>query len=501
LTQHPDKVRIDPEKNLTAESINEHWVEITKAFKTLTDEEIRNNYLQYGHPDGKQSFSMGIALPTFLVADGYGKYTLVFYLSLLGVILPYFAGKWWYGTQKRTRDGILVNSAANLVREYREDMTEGDVITAVSAGDEYQIVFDETDAHTSSAGIESKILAKGALSQYAGGLTASDKTKLLDMQDEHRRKVLALLWAYLGRVEIADEAMNKKKFAVAPHAWKLGSALSVIALPFQSSKALVSALHASQNIIQAVPPGGSPLLQLPYFNEKVIQAIEGTAKDHMTVSEWMAMPADKRKKVVVGPGLLTEQQYQTAVTTALQFPAIHIDRAYFRVQGEKFITPNSLVQLIVKFRFVPPGAKDKDIPAADEKDLKEVFDDDDRVERERFAPPLTYAPYYARDHSAMWQLFLGDSKMGRIAVPPFAYSTFDKLVVKSDGEPTYNVQTLKMQFGAPPTPGNYTFVMHLINDSYLGFDIKMPITLTVEDPSKAENIEDDGEISEPDEGK
>jgi translocation protein SEC63 len=162
------------------------------------------------------------------------------------------------------------------------------------------------------------------------------------------------------------------------------------------------------------------------------------------------------------------------------------------------VTPNSLTQLIVKLRFIPPGATD--LPAASEKELREIPEDDDRAEKKRFASPLAYAPYFARDHSPVWQIFLGDAKMGRIAVPPFAYSTFDKPVITSDGEPTYNIQTIKMQFGAPPQPGRYTFVMHIINDSYIGFDVKEYITLTVEDPSKAEEIEDEGEISEPDEG-
>jgi translocation protein SEC63 len=35
-TQHPDKAKLDTSKNQTMDDINEHWVEITKAFKALT---------------------------------------------------------------------------------------------------------------------------------------------------------------------------------------------------------------------------------------------------------------------------------------------------------------------------------------------------------------------------------------------------------------------------------------------------------------------------------
>jgi translocation protein SEC63 len=202
-------VKIDPEKNQTAETINEHWVEITKAFKALTDEEIRNNYLQYGHPDGKQSFSMGIALPKFIVEDGYGKYTLIFYLALLGIVLPYLAGKWWYGTQKFTKDGILVNSAGTLVKEYKESMDEGRVINSLSGGEEYEAVLGvgRTDAGLST--VEKSITAEGVLSLLAGGLSTADKVQLDETSDPARRKILALLWAYLGRVDLGDDLLNK----------------------------------------------------------------------------------------------------------------------------------------------------------------------------------------------------------------------------------------------------------------------------------------------------
>jgi translocation protein SEC63 len=260
---------------------------------------------------------------------------------------------------------------------------------------------------------------------------------------------------------------------------------------------LLSTLHASQDLIQAVPPAGPPLLQLPFFTPEVVQAIQGNSANHMLVQDFMKLPAERRKKAAVGPGLLTERQYQIAMTTAQQFPSIKIEKIFFKVRGEKVITPNSLCQLIVKFRFIPPGATK--LPPVDPKDLLQS-DEEDKEDAKKYAPPLAYAPFFARDHSPRWHIFLGDPKMGRIAVPPFTYSTFDKPIMTPEGEPTYNVQTIKMQFGAPPSEGRYTFVMHLINDSYIGFDYKDYVTMVVEDASSAEVIEDEGEISEPGEG-
>lgn len=211
LTLHPDKAREDPAKNITKESINDHWVEVTKAFKALTDEEIRNNYIQYGHPDGKQSFSIGIALPKWIVTEGHGKYVLLMYALALGVILPYTVGKWWYGTQKVTKEKILVASAGKLFREYDNDQGQSGVIGALSTGEEFNEVLDGHKADSGLSKLEQKVLADGAESPVSTTLTKKERQKIEDLEDSRRRKVLTLLWAYLGRIELDDETLNEGK--------------------------------------------------------------------------------------------------------------------------------------------------------------------------------------------------------------------------------------------------------------------------------------------------
>ena len=211
LTQHPDKAQVDPSKNITIESINDHWVEITKAFKALTDEEIRNNYLQYGHPDGKQSFSIGIALPKWIVTEGHGKYVLLMYALILGVLLPYFVGKWWYGTQRVTRDKVLVASAGHLFREYDNDLGDGGVVGVLSSGEEFNEALKGNKADHGTSKLEQRILANGGGSPIIAGLSEKDRRKLEDLDEGARRKALALLWAYLGRVDLDDQVLNDGK--------------------------------------------------------------------------------------------------------------------------------------------------------------------------------------------------------------------------------------------------------------------------------------------------
>jgi translocation protein SEC63 len=227
----------------------------------------------------------------------------------------------------------------------------------------------------------------------------------------------------------------------------------------------------------------------------------------MTIQDFMKVPEGQRRARI--GGLLSQEQYSTAMSVASRIPVLHVEKAFFKVVGERFVTPSSLVQFVLKGRFIPSGASD--VPEVNPKDLLDIDPEEgdvaaitgrknDRSGEKPIQPPLAHAPYYARDHAPRWHVFLADSKQGRIAVPPFTFSTFDKAILDESGNPTYNVQTLKMQFGAPPQAGSYTFVMHMICDSYIGMDTKMEVTLVVEDASKAEEVEEEGEISEPDEG-
>ncbi|RAL05251.1 J domain-containing protein [Aspergillus ibericus CBS 121593] len=517
LIYHPDKIRPDPAKNETIEMLNDRFVELTKAYKALTDEEVRNNYIQYGHPDGKQSMSIGIALPTFIVSEGNSKYTLLVYGALLGVLLPYIVGKWWYGSQRYTKERVLVASAGDIFREYREDITDGGIVDALSTGAEFKEMLQGPKTDAGLAKLEKKVLAEDL-----SFISPEDREVIKSLDESSRRKALALLWAYLGRIDLDDTTLNGEKYEAAPIALSLNEAFTAIALAFGNVRPILGSFRTSQHLIQAVAPGSSPLLQLPHFTEEVVKSVQGAdAKEHYTVQKFMSLPEEKRRSLTVGAGLLSEKQYTAATTVAKQLPVLEVSRAFFKVMGEKVITPSSLVQLVVKARFVPPGYSN--VPEVNPADLEDIDPDEDdldaimgrkpaknrttklvngvKVEEkvEAIQPPLAHAPYLARDHSPRWHIFLADAKQGKMAVPPFTFTTFDKPVFDADGKPTFNVQTLKMQFQAPPQVGDFNFVLNLLCDSYLGLDTKMEVTLHIDDPAKAAALDEEDDISEPDE--
>ena len=508
ITMHPDKRTPNPALNETAEGVNDEWVEIVKAYKALTDEEVRNNYVQYGNPDGKQSTSFGIALPQFLVSQGSGKYVLVLYGLLLGIGLPWLVGKWWYGMQKVTRERVLVTSAGNMFREWKERMDGGDVISAVSSALEYKDILHGAKADSGLGKLEKKLQAQEPTN---GGMPAKDKKVLAELEDPVHRKTMALVWAYLTRLDVEDKTLEAEKFELAPTALQMNEAFISICLAYGFTSPVTSSYQLSQSLVQAISPSQRlPLLQLPHLTPAVVRKIEHTtisgSKDHMTLQSFMALPSEQRQALASAAGL-TADRLQVAETVARQLPLLVVEKAFFKVQGEKHIIPSSLVQFVVKGRFIPPGSTN--IPPVDEKDLLDIDPAEgdlaaQKQEQEQHYPPLAYAPYFARDRSPRWHIFLNDNRQGKIAVPPFTFFSFDKPAFEDDGKggikPTYKVVTMKMQFQAPPQVGESTFDMHMLCDSYLGFDHKEEAVLNVEDASKAIEVDDEDDISEPDEG-
>jgi translocation protein SEC63 len=498
------------------EMLNDRWVEMSKAYSALLDEEVRNNWMQYGHPDGKQSFSIGIALPKLMITEGNGKYVLLFYALILGVALPYIVGKWWYGTQALTKDGVIIASAGKMFREFKEEITIGGVVAATSTGEELQQLLQGTKADAGLGKIEKSLTTAEARP------SDRDLSQLKEIEDPVRRKVLALLWAYLARVDLGDDTLESEKYAVAPIAFLLNDSFTSIALAFSVVAPLLASYHASQHIIQALLPDSSPLLQLPYFTPSMIRAIEGPdAKSHMSLQKFMSLPQSARRRLTAD---LSDLQYATAMQVAQQMPNLVVAKAFFKVIGDKVITPSALVQLVIKGRIIPPGTKNvPDVKEADLEDIdpaegdldallgrqpaksrkKKPIDDSTTIDlnskENSVQPPLAHAPYFARNHSPRWRVFLTDARAGRIGVPPFTFTEFNQAIFDAEHQPTFHMQTFKCQFQAPPQVGQFAFKMHLICDSYVGLDSSLDVLLDVQDMSKAAVVESEEEISEPDE--
>ena len=140
---HPDKIR-QLSDNQTRETIEARYVDITKAYKALTDETTRQNFLKYGHPDGPQQTFHGIALPRVLVQGKGSPVVVTFYAIFVGIILPYIVGSWWSGARTYTKTGIHQETASmffeTVAKQQPHLITYDLILDVLSKATEFQLL-------------------------------------------------------------------------------------------------------------------------------------------------------------------------------------------------------------------------------------------------------------------------------------------------------------------------------------------------------------------------
>lgn len=327
-----------------------------------------------------------------------------------------------------------------MFREWRERMDEGDIISAVSSSMEFKEILSGARADTGLGRLEKRLQAADAADV---GILPKDSKKLAELDDPARRKTLALLWAYLGRLELDDKSLEAEKYELAPTALRMNEAFLSVCLAYGFTSPVLSSFHLSQGLTQAISPatGRMPLLQLPHLTPSIAKAIEKSSgkKDHMAVQSFMALPSEQRTSLALAAGL-SKPNLTAAEHVARQLPLLKVERAFFKVQGEKYIIPSSLVQFVIKGRFIPPGTAN--VPPVKPEDLLDPDPAEGDLEAQKKEPeqnpvPLAYAPYFARDRAPRWHVFLADTRQAKIAVPPFTFQVCVVLYISTSGNPAF----------------------------------------------------------------
>lgn len=81
MSHHPDKTAGD-------KTLQDAFIQISKAYAALTDPEAKRNMMLYGHPDGRQTFFTGIGLPSWIEHQNSQAVILVLYALVLAVAIP-----------------------------------------------------------------------------------------------------------------------------------------------------------------------------------------------------------------------------------------------------------------------------------------------------------------------------------------------------------------------------------------------------------------------------
>ncbi|ORE07708.1 hypothetical protein BCV72DRAFT_102067 [Rhizopus microsporus var. microsporus] len=480
LVYHPDKAKPGKEKEN-----EERFIDITKAYKVLTNEEARRNYAEFGHPDGKQSFTMGVALPKKLV-EGNGMYVLGFYALAFGLGLPYFIARWWYKSRRLTKDKILNKTMGVFVKGLKEEDGFKEIIYTLSGAIEYKEAVDVRPNEDRMLNI-----INGAIADEMEKKLGEKFDRLNDSVPAYRRKTRALIYAYLLRVDLEKKGVNnqliKDQSFVVDKAIHLIQGLMQIATVKQWLNVTCHLMELQQHLMQATFPGEPSIKQLPHVTTTLVRRYNRGRKTKIqTVQQFCDMPNDERKNMLK---TLSDSEYLDAVEVAQRIPKLNVEKAVFRVIGDRIVTTGAIITFVLKLRngqVVDVDTETKEKQEHDDEDEEEELLDNKKKNKKTL--PSAHTPYYAGEKKPCWWIFLGDPKVNRILVP-------HKKVTDIVDE-----ETIKVPFPGPPKPGVYTFSFFIKSDTYVGTDIVRDITLKVHDPSDLPPEEEvDDSISEPEE--
>ncbi|CAI2175526.1 11208_t:CDS:10, partial [Funneliformis geosporum] len=489
---HPDKAPADQKAEYESK-----FIDFTKAYKVLTDDDIRKNYEEWGHPDGKQAYSLGIALPTWLIEAKNSPFVLGIYALAFGIGLPFFVGRWWYSSNSYTKDKIRTHTMDLYFKELRNNSTIRQILDLLSASVEYKEL------------VEQRASDETLLPQVTSSVKEELDKRFSEKYQMSKRytapycqKANALLHAHLLRVNFSDEDLLKDKYFIVERSIHLINGILDIALAHRWLQTSLRCMELSQLLVQAMWFQENMLVQLPYINQDVLKTMKIKKKNIRNIAQLRDLSEEERNNVFKGS--FSPSEYDSLMRIAKLYPLLQVDRAYFKVVGDKIITPGSIVTLIIKLRIVNSKSK------AEEIKMNGVSNDDDDDEEEKGSyldsedellyggnknkqisnekNDFVHAPYLSRDKKPYWWIFMADDKKDKIIIEPMKVTDI------------VTTRTIKRQFQAPQEPGLYSFVAYIKSDSYVGTDIRKDLRLDVKKLSELPPEEElDDDISEPEE--
>eukprot|EP01006_Ploeotia_vitrea_P035406 TRINITY_DN65873_c7_g5_i1.p2 TRINITY_DN65873_c7_g5~~TRINITY_DN65873_c7_g5_i1.p2 ORF type:complete len:751 (-),score=471.11 TRINITY_DN65873_c7_g5_i1:2237-4201(-) len=303
-----------PDKNPGDKDAERRFIEVSKAYQTLTDDAARENFEKYGNPDGPTAVSVTIGLPSFLTSSENEVTVLLAYVVAL-IMLPVIVGLWWKKASQYHESGVLYETFARFSYLIQENQSARALIEVLATSAEYMSLAPKIDRITPA---EQSLHNKVKL-MLPEKLIAERKAP-----KEVRKRIvfpaLDLLYAYMLREEVPKELQNELMM-VLKQAPLLVDGMVQVAL---EKGALVPArmcVEMQQLITQQlfIDDKSSALLQLPHVTGTVLRKCK---KYHVsTVADLRRL---KPKHLVSVLEELNARQLRELVTVVNLIPEMQI---------------------------------------------------------------------------------------------------------------------------------------------------------------------------------
>ncbi|KAF3792094.1 DnaJ protein [Nymphaea thermarum] len=332
ILYHPDK-NPDPEAH-------KYFVEyISKAYQALTDPVSRENFEKYGHPDGRQGFQMGIALPQFLLSkDGTSSGVLLLGIVGICILLPLVLAVIYLSrSSKYTGNRVRHETLYAYYNSMKPSLAPSKVMEVFIKAAEYmELPVRRSDMESleklftvvrTELGLDTKNMRQEQAKFWKRN-PAAVKAELL---------ILAQLTRESASVPLDLKSDFKHVIELAPH---LLEELLKMAIVRRSPaghgwlRPAIGVLELSQSIVQAVPlsarkavggfsEGNAPFLQLPHFSESVVKKI--SRKKLRSFQELKEMAPEERSVLLTDIGNLSGEETRDVEAVLDMMPSLKID--------------------------------------------------------------------------------------------------------------------------------------------------------------------------------
>jgi len=493
LKWHPDKAKEGKPK----EEANKKFVEINKAYKTLTDETSRKNWEEYGNPDGPTTYSLGIALPSWLVDSKNAFWVLALYALGFGILVPFFVSQSWNASTRYTKDNILQSTMALFYKDLKAKMNMKELAELLG----HALEFTPENGFKWATPLDSTETDR--LIDFLKGVPVFNDTFQMPTRKmtEISRRVFCHLFCQFHRIDLPHESWKVDQVLVITKAVHLCSGILKIALVRDWPVTSLNTITLAQFLIQAVWENHLPLLQLPYFTNETANAFMAVTKKP-TIRDFLSL-AEEERSVALEPLNLAPDQLENLLKVARSFPDCNVINVDYKILGQEEITPEGVITCLIKLKLSRlEDAMKLDMKKETERAKKEkveieqfAFDEDGNmvdapaptssaIDSDVALQPV-HAPFYPSARRANWWIFLMSPDLQAFISPP---------VMVRD---LFDEKTITLQFQTPPRPGVVNLRLMVRSDCLYGADLLIDSKFTIHKESKVQKIVDsDWDISD-----
>lgn len=409
LIYHPDK---NPDDPLAAS----RFIQITKAYGSLTDETSKRNYEKYGNPDGPTGTKVGIGLPRFLLEKDNHFIILSLFFFLLLFVVPVTFICYYQRTKNYAANGVMLETL-QFMGYHIKDATRIKFCPELLA-----------------ASAESRNMPARATDN-------NDMKKLSQEVEEHKKRQFTLpiivknqflIWGHMQRLhhlmtpELREDNDQLLKFSL-----KITQSMIEIACMREWFFTAQSMIEFRRSLIQALDVKSSQLLQIPHFDAEVLKHTSKGKNAASNLSDFISKDSEQRKGLAnMTPGQLADVEAFCSHVSDMELKAI------VEVEDEADIVVGDIATLAVQLT---------------RKNLREG---------EAMGP--VHAPFFPEPKFEEWWLFLVE------AGPATRIIAFERI------RSTERVVQEKLRFQVG-RPGKHALVLHALCDSYAGIDQKVEL--------------------------